>query len=129
MLIRIPKTYNEALLEDIEKALPPGVSFITTSSVKATKRSYAFRGVLRCDTSRNPHARRSASGRRTIAADWETHRIFLAALFDAWPEAVVRTSLATYRGRDDFMCKHPETAHNPMRVPGDPYAIVPFSAL
>lgn len=47
-------------------------------------------------------SRRSAAGRHMRKASWEAHRDVLTALFDADPDAVVRTGFATYRGRKHF---------------------------
>lgn len=56
-------------------------------------------------------SRTAASGRHMRKASWEAHRDVMAALFDADPDATIKTALATYRGRDDFQAKFPETAH------------------
>lgn len=55
-------------------------------------------------------SRRSAQGRPMRKASWEAHRDVLRALFTLDPNAVVRTALATYDGRDDFEHSHLETA-------------------
>ncbi len=66
--------------------------------------------------------RRSASGRKTVGVTWGVHRGFLMRLFGTFPDAVVRSNLATYRGKDDFLAKHyatydhnAGTRYNPVR--------------
>jgi hypothetical protein len=64
--------------------------------------------------SRGPGARVSAGingqkQRRIRAACWHVWRDFLAELFELAPKAVVRTALATYRGRDGFERDFPAT--------------------
>lgn len=58
-------------------------------------------------------SRVAASGRHMRKASWEAHRDVMRALFDVDVNAVIKTAIATYRGRADFEAKHPETArHN-----------------
>lgn len=61
--------------------------------------------------SRKYGSRRSAAGRHMPKASWEAHRDIMEALFDADPDARIKTALATYRGRKDFHSKFPTTAH------------------
>lgn len=84
--------YNLKLVDD--RAVPGGMRFRL--------------GVF---DSRKHGARTSASGRHTPSASWEAHRDFLRALFAIVPDAVVYTSLATYRGAENFEETFPETAH------------------
>jgi hypothetical protein len=56
-------------------------------------------------------SRTAASGRHMRKASWEAHRDVLTALFDADPDATVKTALATYRGRKHFHDSFPATAH------------------
>jgi hypothetical protein len=65
--------------------------------------------TLRVHDSRGKMARRAPSGRRTVGATWEAHRIFLDVLFTLRPTARVRTALTTYRGAADFYSRHKET--------------------
>lgn len=60
-------------------------------------------------SSRGPGARRARSGRRLRAACWHAYRDVLAELFDRYPDATVRTALATYRGNDGFHRDYPAT--------------------
>lgn len=56
------------------------------------------------------HTRRiSRYGRRLWACTWEAHRDFMAVLFERDPEAVLRTALATYIGRDGFQANFRST--------------------
>lgn len=71
------------------------------------------RFTLETRDSRQHGSRLSPSGRHMRKASWEAHRDVLAALFDADPAATITTELATYRGREDFYDKFPDTAlHN-----------------
>lgn len=56
-------------------------------------------------------SRKAASGRHMRKASWEAHRDVMAALFKLDPDAVIRTALATYRGKADFERQYPTTAH------------------
>lgn len=64
-----------------------------------------------------PGARRSSQQssnpegkpRRLCVACWHTYRDVLTELFDRHPDALVRTALAVYRGKDDFEDKFEET--------------------
>lgn len=55
-------------------------------------------------------SRTSASGRHMRKASWEAHRDVMAALFDTDPEAIIKTAMATYRGRKHFHDSFPDTA-------------------
>jgi hypothetical protein len=59
--------------------------------------------------SRGPGARRSWSGRRGPYACWHAYRDVLTELFRINPDAVVRTSQATYRGALGFETTFPAT--------------------
>lgn len=64
-------------------------------------------------SSRGPgHRVTAGNGRRLRAACWHAWRDFLAALFELNPQCTVRTSLATYRGRDGFQRDFPATFHH-----------------
>jgi hypothetical protein len=56
-------------------------------------------------------ARLSWTGRHMPAASWEAYRDVLTELFDRYPEARVRTVMATYRGKDGFEANYPDTAY------------------
>lgn len=71
-----------------------------------------------------PGARRSASDRYSVAACWHAYRDVLAELFRLYPDAVVRTGMAVYRGAVGFLADYPPTAYqnigsmmSPRRMP------------
>lgn len=66
---------------------------------------------LKMRDSRGAGAMKSASGRRTIRPNWYVYRDVITALFNANPDARVQTSIADYRGADDFFEKYPRTYH------------------
>ena len=71
---------------------------------------------LRVNSSQGPGHRRSAGGlsqsKRMVAACWHAHRDVMAAIFDAFPDARLKTSLADYRGAGDFREAFPETYYS-----------------
>lgn len=71
-----------------------------------------FTGRLWVRSSRGPGARRSWSGRRMPAACWHAYRDVLGELFELYPHATVRTTLAVYRGKDGFHAAYPATAYH-----------------
>lgn len=87
-----------------------GGNVIIHADAKATS-SRSSRGRVVVRDSRGPGARRSWSGRRGPWACWHVYRDVLTELFDAHPEAKVRTSLATYDGEDGFNQNYPATAY------------------
>lgn len=77
-----------------------------------------WRVTITVQDSRGRYGRRSAipgyaggKSRRVAAACWHGHRDFFRALFDLVPSAVVRSSFAVYRGRDEFEVEFPATYH------------------
>lgn len=70
-----------------------------------------FRVALRAESSRNAGARRTTAGRRSVAACWHVFRNVYAELFRLHPDAVVRTSMATYKGAAGFESNYPATAY------------------
>lgn len=83
------------------------------SQSRETRNGWRVSAVLRCKSSRGPGARRSHSGRRTVAATWEAHRKVMAALFDLNPNGRIQSMLADYNGRAEFLAKFEATAgHN-----------------
>jgi hypothetical protein len=62
---------------------------------------------------RNSHgkgAKRSPNGRRSVAADWEAHYNVMKSLFDAHPNARLKSALADYKGKSEFLQKAAATA-------------------
>lgn len=72
---------------------------------------YGFRGRVKALDSHAYGARTSWSGRHGPWASWEAYRDVLTAIFEEWPHASVRTSLAHYKGREGFEDKYPRTAY------------------
>lgn len=79
--------------------------------------------------SRGHYSRRSAipsysggKSRRISAACWHAHRDFLAALFAVAPDAVIRSSLAVYRGQVGFEATFPFTYYHNAGSMIDPQA-------
>jgi hypothetical protein len=67
-----------------------------------------FTGRLAVTWSRGPGARRSWTGRHIPAACAHAYRDVLAAVFDAYPDATMRTPMGVYRGRQGFRQNYPE---------------------
>lgn len=72
---------------------------------------YGFRGRVDVSDSRGPGARVSWSGRHGPWACWHAYRDALRAVFEVYPHATVKTSLATYKGSDGFESTYPATAN------------------
>lgn len=63
----------------------------------------AVRFGLKVKSSRGEGAHRSWQGRRTTSACWHVHAEFFRALFEAFPNARIKSAMADYRGRDSFL--------------------------
>lgn len=70
-------------------------------------RSLVF--TLRCNDSKGPGHRIGRSGRRMVSACWHVHRDVMQAIFDVFPNARIKSSVADYRGTDDFERSFPDT--------------------
>lgn len=70
-----------------------------------------IRARLTVKSSYEHGARMSWSGRHIRAASWHAYRDVLAELFDRYPDAIVRTAMATYKGAEGFAENYPETAY------------------
>ena len=81
-------------------------------SEKRGPRSVSISVSLRVNDSSGPGARRSVRGHRMIAATWAAHRDVLTALFERCPDAKVRSKVANYDGRGDFLDKFPDTYYH-----------------
>lgn len=61
------------------------------------------------------YQRTSASGynadRRVHAVCWHGYRDFMLAVFERNPEARIKTMMADYKGREDFLSKYEETGY------------------
>jgi hypothetical protein len=80
--------------------------------VRETRNGATFRVKVDSETGA-PGSRRSSSGRRGPWACWHAFRDVLQAVFDKYPDATVRTALATYRGAEGFARTFPGTADTP----------------
>ncbi len=49
------------------------------------------------------------NGRRVNAVSWQGHFDFMDVMFRAYPDARLRSAVATYKGREDFALKAIET--------------------
>lgn len=49
------------------------------------------------------YRRRGFNGRRIAAVCWHGHRDFMLELFDRFPDARIKSAMADYRGREDFL--------------------------
>ena len=83
----------------------------------------AIRFGLRVKSSKGDGAHRSASGRRTVSACWHAHAEFFRQLFEAFPDARVKSAMADYRGRTAFLSQYEFTgmrnigsAHHPAQA-------------
>lgn len=70
-----------------------------------------IRGRIAATNSRGPGARTSWSGRHGPWASWEAYRDVLIELFHRYPDATVRTGMATYKGRQGFEEEYPFTGY------------------
>ena len=68
-----------------------------------------FDFTLRVKSSRGPGARVSHSGRRITAACWHAHRDVMVEIFNLAPDAVIKSSFATYKGKEGFYRDYPAT--------------------
>lgn len=62
----------------------------------------AIRFGLKVRSSHGDGAHRSWQGRRTTSACWHVHAEFFRALFDAFPDARIKSAMADYKGRESF---------------------------
>lgn len=68
------------------------------------------RFTLETKDSRAFGSRTSWSGRHMRKASWQAHWDVLEAIFQQHPDAIVRTSMATYDGYKGFLANAPATA-------------------
>lgn len=92
-----------------------------TANRDGTKQCTARLAVL---DSRGPGSRTSANGRHGPYACWHAYRDVLMRVFTRYPDAVIRTGIAVYRGMAGFRELYPATAHrvigpeiNPVTMP------------
>lgn len=96
MLIRnVTRSQVEAVLAQVGESY--GDNLTTHADMhQMGSRVIRVQGRIRAESSRGPGARRSWSGRRTVSACWHAHRDFYRALFAAYPQATVQTTMARY---------------------------------
>jgi len=46
-----------------------------------------------------------------FAVCWHGHVAFMRAVFKRWPDATIKSSIARFRGKDDFDARHRGTAN------------------
>lgn len=118
-----PNAAIERIVAGISHALYNGnLRADMTHCGNVTRNGGQTRFVLRVKRSDGPGARRAASGRRLNAATWEAHREVMRQLFAEYPEAHIKSALATYRGREDFERSHEATYEHEVRAAGHTHA-------
>src|SRR5262245_55222447 len=117
MLITFSKAYtggqNSAALADTVCNEVDRISYaVYDGNLRADitwHRGRRVRFVIRARSSKAFGARRSWTGRRSVAASWEAHRDCMRALFRLDPQARLLTGMATYKGATGFEQTHPST--------------------
>lgn len=105
-----PLALAETTLERLQLAMP-GNAFRLNDADQKSPRVATF--TIRTATGKSPAARTSATGRRINSANWEAHRVFMEHLFGLEPDARLKTAVADYQGKADFLAKFDDTyAHN-----------------
>ena len=84
------------IVERLSRDLYDGNIVIRESHDRSTSVTRHATFTIRTRDSRGPGSRRSWSGRRLPAACWHAHWHLMDYIFTAYPEAVVRTAMATY---------------------------------
>jgi hypothetical protein len=111
MLLRFkhpnPITFVESIVANISESHFGSNLYAADIRREGNKGNVRF--VLRVKDSRGPGARLSGSGRRTVSATWEVHRLVFDAIFALEPNAVLVTALATYKGYADYIDKFQDT--------------------
>lgn len=108
MMIRLPEPDTgrlPRLFQEVNEALFQ--SNVTLELEAKSSRSYRVKIGVR--DSYGYGARTSASGRHGPYACWHVFRDVLGAWFTAYPDMIVRTALATYRGQEGFADNFPQT--------------------
>lgn len=106
----------------ISASLYSGNLTVDARALPAGKKGNACRFTLRVRDAYAKPARRSASGRRLVSANWQAHKEVMEALFDLYPDAVLVTALTTYTGRDDFRRRFAETYNHNVGSAANPVA-------
>ena len=66
--------------------------------------------ALTVKRSDQPGGRRTATGRKVAAACWHAHRDVMQELFNQFPKARIKSSMADHCGKEEFENNFPETA-------------------
>lgn len=113
-----------AVVERVSAADYAGNISLVDAPRALNMRGDRFRARIRASRSALQGARRTWTGRRSVAACWHAHRDVLALMFAEHPHAVVRTTFAVYRGAEGFRDNFPGTgrrnigsAYTPVRMP------------
>lgn len=70
-----------------------------------------FRVALRANSSYEPRARRTWSGRRGPYVCWHTYRDIFSDVYQLNPDARIATGMAVYRSQQNFLDTYPGTAN------------------
>lgn len=118
--------------------LYPGCSAYGNSGIEPVGKGWRL--TLKLQSSRDPFHRHGQSrpslrlsndgcGKRMTYVCWHGHRAFMRALYQLAPAAVIRSSLAVYKGRDDFERTHETTAwgRDPQRGIGSMFSPLAYS--
>lgn len=98
----------DQVVREVSDALYDG-NVITSSDAHVRGTTYVARLSVRDSHARG--ARTSWSGRHGPWASWEAHRDVLRAFFERYPDRIIKTAFATYRGLDGFLAEYPATAY------------------
>ncbi|MEU5437160.1 hypothetical protein AB0G73_27800 [Streptomyces sp. NPDC020719] len=105
----VPPRDFQDLTSEVSDDLYDGNVIVAPDAHAGGNRSTVAR--LRVVDCRGPGARTAASGRYGPYACWHAYRDVMFRLFCAYPSAIVRTCLATYRGIREFEDRYPVTAY------------------
>lgn len=125
MIITFSKKYAAAPSHDIEATVAETIDSIGIKNYRLTWESDSpignlvpsitwvkgrrVRFTIETRDAWKPGSRTSASGRHMRKASWEAHRDVMTALFDADPDATIKTAFATYHNRKHFHDTFEET--------------------
>ena len=93
------------------------VGAVTSRSVRFTLERTG-RKYQRLGFHRNKDGNRRKLGSYVVC--WHGHRDFMLALFDAKPDARLKSAMADYRGRADFLASYGNTEHRQVGSMMDP---------
>lgn len=118
MIVDLPRDADREILFTAARDL--GIDLLSYPSFRqATARDVG--PVLRAEGVRlalgndRDNYRAIRNGRRINAVSWTGHRDWMRAVFAAYPTAVIRTSLDTWAGSEDFEARHAATDPDPAK--------------